>query len=128
MALTDAQKDDVRRHCGFPVYGQGITSVPPMFGYRYFSQYETLEYRMNNLSSNQESLLITTYIAKCNQLESAILTASDNLDTDRAAVWYHNKNEISDRWKLYRLWCDRTIEFMGLTTPSKMLGMMTACV
>lgn len=83
---------------------------------------------MNNLSSNQESLLITTYIAKCNQLESAILTASDNLDTDRAAVWYHNKNEISDRWKLYRLWCDRTIEFMGLTTPSKMLGMMTACV
>ena len=121
--LTDAQKDDVRRHCGFPVFGLGVGTTPPTFGYRYYEWYLILEYRMNNLSQNQANLLVNTYIANCNQLEQAILTASGNLDTDRAAVWYHNKNEVPDRFKLYKLWCDRTIEFMGLESPSKLLGL-----
>ena len=121
--LTDAQKDDVRRHCGFPVFGLGVGTTPPTFGYRYYAWYLILEYRMNNLSQNQANLLTNTYIANCNQLEQAILTASGNLDTDRAAVWYHNKNEVPDRFKLYKLWCDRTIEFMGLESPSKLLGL-----
>lgn len=120
--LTDAQKDDVRRHCGFPVFGLGVGTTPPSFGYRYDEWYLILEYRMNSLSQNQATLLINTYIANCNQLEQAILSASNNLDTDRAAVWYHNKKEVEDRFKLYKLWCDRTIEFMGLQTPSKLLS------
>lgn len=120
--LTDAQKDDVRRHCGFPVYGLGVGTTPPTFGYRYNEWYLILEYRMNNLGLNQANLLINTYIGNCNNLEQQILAASSNLDTDRAAVWYHNKNEVSDRFKLYKLWCDRTIEFMGLSSPSKLLG------
>lgn len=120
--LTDAQKDDVRRHAGFPVYGNGVSASPPSFGYRYYEQYLILEYRMNNLSSNQESLLINTYIANCNTLEIAIPTASDNLDTDQAAVWYHNKYEVRDRFNLYKLWCNRLIEFLGLDSPSKMMN------
>ena len=123
--LTDSQKDDVRRHCGFPVFGLGVGTTPPTFGYRYNTWYLILEYRMNNLGQNQANLLVDTYINNCNQLEQAILTASSNLDTDRAAVWYHNKNEVSDRFKLYKLWCDRTIEFMGLQTPSKLLSLGT---
>lgn len=125
--LTNAQKDQVRRHCGFPVYGNG-SATPPAFGYRYYSQYLTLEYRMNNLSDDQEDLLLNTYVANCNSLETAILTASGNLDTDRAAVWYHNKKEVSDRWDLYKLWCKRLIEFMGLETPSGMLSGMRIVV
>lgn len=126
--LTDTQKDDVRRHCGFPVYGLGAGATPPSFGYRYNTWYLLLEYRMNNLASNQEFLLINTYIANCNTLEQAILTASGNLDTARAAVWYHNQKEVRDRWDLYKLWCQHTIEFMGLESPSKMLGNMRQVV
>ena len=121
--LTYAQKDDVRRHCGFPVFGLGVGTTPPTFGYRYNTWYLILEYRMNNLGQNQADLLINNYIANCNKLEQAILGASSNLDTDKAAVWTHNKNEVSDRFKLYKLWCDRTIEFLGLQTPSKLLAL-----
>jgi hypothetical protein len=83
---------------------------------------------MNNLSPNQETILISNYIANCNTLEAAIPTASDNLDTDRAAVWYHNKKEVRDRWDLYKLWCNRLVEFMGLPSPSSMLGGMRVVV
>lgn len=120
--LTDAQKDDVRRHAGFPVFGLAVGATPPSFGYRYNEWYLILEYRMNNLTLNQENILINTYVATCNSLESAIPTASDNLDTDRAAVWYHNKDEVEDRFALYKLWCNRLIEFMGLKSPSKLLS------
>jgi hypothetical protein len=120
--LTDAQKDDVRRHCGFPVFGLGVGTTPPTFGYRYYEWYLILEYRMNNLGQNQADLLINTYIANCNILEQAILTASGNLDTDRAAVWYHNKKEVQDRFDLYKLWCNRTIEYLGVSSPSKLVG------
>lgn len=126
--LTPAQKDQVRRHAGFPVYGNGVTSSPPSFGYRYNPWYLILEYRMNNLSEDQEDILLNTYIAKCNALEEAIPTASSNLDTDRAAVWYHNKNEVKDRFNLYKLWCQRLIEFLGVSTPSNMLSGMRVVV
>ena len=120
--LTDSQKDDVRRHCGFGVFGNNVSATPPSFGYRYYAQYLTLEYRLNNLSANQESLLTTNYIPNCNTLEAAIWTASENLDTDRAAVWYHNKNETSDRWKLYRLSANRLMDFLSVWGPAKLLS------
>lgn len=112
--LTDAQKDDIRRHCGYPVFGNGVSASPPAFGYRYYSWYLNLEYRLNNLSSNQETLLTTIYIPNCNNALNAIMTASGNLDTDRAAVWYHNKNEVKDRFDLYKLQCKLLIQFLGV--------------
>lgn len=119
--LTEQQKVDVRRHCGFPVFGLGVGTTPPTFGYRYYEWYLILEYRLNNLDPVEANTLMSVYITQCNNLEQAILGSSNNLDTDRAAVWYHNKNEVSDRWKLYKLWCDRTIEFLGVDPPSKLL-------
>ncbi len=118
--LTEQQKVDVRRHMGFPVFGNGINASPPSFGYRYYTWYLILEYRMNNLAVEEEVTLLTVYVANCNSLEADIPTASTNLDTDQAAVWYHNKNEVKDRYNLYTLWCDRLIEFMGTPSPSKM--------
>lgn len=119
--FTDAQKIDIRRHCGFPVYGNTNTS-PPTYDYRYFAHYQILEYRMITLSTDEEFVVINNYLVNCNALESAIPTASTNLDTDQAAVWYHNKNEVRDRFALYKLWCNRLLEFMGVTTPSKLLS------
>lgn len=126
--LTNQQKIDTRRHAGFPVFGNGVGASPPTFGYRYYEWYLILEYRMNNLAPEEETTLINVYLTNCNTLESAIPTASANLDTDRAAVWYHNKKEVEDRFALYKLWCKRLIEFMGLDSPSNLLGQMTAVV
>ena len=112
--LTEQQKIDVRRYCGFGVYGNGNTASPPSFGYRYYPWYLTLEYRMNNLAPEEEITLQNVYLANLNQLEAAIPTSSDNLDTDRAAVWYHNKNEVRDRFALFDLWCKRLMQFFGL--------------
>jgi len=120
--LTEQQKVDIRRHCGFPVFGLGVGTTPPTFGYRYYEWYLILEYRLNNLAQDEANTLINDYVKNCNCLEQAILGASNNLDTSQAAVWYHNKNEVSDRFKLYKLWCDRLIEFLGVNTPSKLLS------
>lgn len=113
MALTDAQKDQVRRHVGYPVFGNGISASPPSFGYRYYQWYLTLEYRMNNLSANQEDLLNNTYVSNCTSAFNAIQDARDNLDTDRAAVWYHNKNEVRDRLDFYKVNCHLLAEYLG---------------
>lgn len=120
--LTDQQKIDTRRHCGFPVFGEFNDTSPSSFGYRYYTEYLILEYRMNNLSTDEETTLQNVYLTNCNTLETAIPTASSNLDTDQAAVWYHNKYEVRDRFALYTLWCNRLIEFLGLSSPSAMKG------
>jgi hypothetical protein len=71
-----------------------------------------LEYRLNNLADEEYDTLINKYINNCNSLELDIPTASSNLDTDRAAVWYHNKNEVRDRFDLYKLWCRRMMDYL----------------
>lgn len=90
-------------------------ATPPSFGYRYYQQFLILEYRMNNLAPDEETTLINVYLSNLSSLEAAILTASSNLDTLRAAVWWHNPNEIQDRYGLYNLWQKKLIEFMGVT-------------
>ena|ERR1700749_1410805 len=112
--LTEQQKIDVRRHIGYPVYGNGVGASPPTFGYRYYSWYLILEYRLNNLDPEEETTLINVYLANCNSSFAAIQNASNNLDTDRAAVWYHNKYEVRDRFNLYKLNCKLLIQFLGV--------------
>lgn len=111
MAFTEAEKTDIRRFCGYPICGSEPTQ---MFGYRYFQWYGTLEYYMNNLSSTEEAIVRTKYLPILNQLEDAVPTASDNLDTDVAAVWTHNKNEVGDRYALFDSWRSRLCDFLGV--------------
>lgn len=111
MAFTEAEKVDIRRFCGYPVRG----ALPSqMFGYRYFQWYGTLEYYLNNLSTEEEEVVKTIHLPNLRLLEQALVTASDNLDTDRAAVWYHNKNEVRDRYDLFFRECIRLAYFLGL--------------
>lgn len=109
--LTDAEKTDARRFCGYPVYGATPTQG---FGYRFFTQYGTLEYRLNNMSPAEEAVLRTTYLANLNTLETAIPGTGANLDTDQAAVWTHNKNEQRDRDRLFDSWRRRFCAFIGI--------------
>ncbi len=102
MALTAAQQTDARRHLGYGVVGttQTISAngdvVYLVFGMRQMSLYE----RLNTLTATEEAVVAPS-LTSLNNLEAAILTAGDNLDTDKAAVWTRNRSEIRDRERLY---------------------------
>lgn len=92
-SLADAEKADIRRFCGYPPYGVGPAGFQ---GWRFFQAYGLLEFRMNNLApaelQNARWRLSVLYA-----IEQALDAASGNLDTDAAAVWTHNKDEVRDR-------------------------------
>jgi hypothetical protein len=110
MALTDFEKIDTRRHCGYPAYGGTASGFS---AWRFFQVYGLLEYRMNNLAAG-EVKVVQTYLSTLFTLEAAIPNASGNLDTDQAAVWTRNPNECRDRQQLYDSWRMRLCAFLGI--------------
>jgi len=115
--FTDAQKTEIRRYCGYPAYGAGAAGFE---SWRFFQAYGTLEYRMNNLSP-AETAVSLQYLTTLRMLEAAIPTASENLDTESAAAWTHNANEIDDRARLFDSWRRRFCGFLGIP-PGPALG------
>lgn len=111
MAFTDQEKTDIRRYCGYPVFGAQSNYN---FGARYITQYGLLEYKMINLQPTEEEVVRTVYLANLSTLESAVPTTSDNLDTKQAAVWFHNENEQRDREALLDSWRRRLCQFLGI--------------
>ena len=111
MAFTTAEKVDIRRFCGYPTFGAQYT---PASGYRFATQYGVLEYKINNLLPEEEAVVRTTYLANLNTLEPAIVASAANLDTDSAAVWAHNKNEVRDRTNLFNQWRSELCAFLGV--------------
>jgi hypothetical protein len=118
MAFTDAEKVDIRRFCGFPVFGGQPVQA---FGHRFFQQYGTLEFRLNNLQAAEEAVIRTSYLANLYQLETDIVGSRTNLDTESAAVWTHNRNEVRDREALFDGWRRRLCGFLGIP-PGPALG------
>lgn len=82
--------------------------------YRFFVAYGTLEYRMQNMLAEEETVMRTIFLANLTTLEAAIPLTSANLDTDVAAVWTHNKNELRDRDALYANWRAKLCGFLGV--------------
>ena len=115
MALNDQQKADVRRFMGYPAIADTPVDDVRDFAYAFVTPgvYTTLFHRLNNLSSSEEGVLVNTYLTPLYDLELAITTASDNLDTDQAAVWTRNKTEIGDRMSLFDNWRVRLCSFLG---------------
>ena len=111
MAFTDAEKTDIRRFCGFPVFGGQPVQA---FGHRFYQHYGTLEFRLNNMQPSEEVVIRTTYLANLAVLETDVVGTRVNLDTDQAAVWYHNKNEQRDRDRLLDSWRRRLCGFLGI--------------
>ncbi|QIY81499.1 hypothetical protein [Chromobacterium violaceum] len=118
MAFTDAEKTDIRRFCGFPVFGGQPVQA---FGHRFFTQYGTLEFRLNNLQPGEEAVIRNTYLANLLELETDIVGTRDNLDTAQAAVWTRNRNEVRDREALFDGWRRRLCGFLGVA-PGPALG------
>lgn len=109
--FTTAEKVDIRRFCGFQAFGSQPVQA---FGHRFSTHYGTLEFRINNYAPEEEAVIRTTYLANLYTLETAIVGASANLDTDQAAVWFHNKNEQRDREALFTSWRMKLCAFIGV--------------
>lgn len=121
--LTDAQLTDVRRYMGYQLAGTSmpITNDQDLV-YGYFGMVVmSLHARLTSLSASEESVLINTYLTNLNALESAIPAVADNLDTEQAAVWKHNRNEQADRDRLFDSWRRRLCGFIGFA-PGPALG------
>ena len=115
--LTDQQKTDVRRFCGYPAYGAAPAGN---IGWRFYTAYGLLEYRMNNLSDAEVSVVLN-YLSTLCGLELSVPNASENLDSDAASSWKHNANEVADRLRLLDEWRRRLCAFFGVA-PGEGLG------
>ena len=111
-ALTDIEKIDTRRHCGYPAYGGAASGFS---SWLFYSAYGLLEYRLANLADGEVSV-VRRYLETLTGLEDAIPMASGNLDTNQAAVWSRNQNECRDRERLYDGWRMRLCAFIGVPT------------
>ncbi|HHB9522682.1 TPA: hypothetical protein ACOCPK_000068 [Yersinia enterocolitica] len=120
--LTDQQVSDVRRYLGYPMLGDTTADSSRDFAYSWVSPgtWQTLQHRLDSLRPEEE-VTVLNYLDKISVLEEAVTDSSENLDTDQAAVWYHNKNEVSDRMKLFRLWRRELCGFIGIH-PGPALG------
>ncbi len=118
-AFSDAEKADIRRFCGYPPYGFGPQGFQ---GWRFFQAYGLLEYRMINFAP-AEMQNVRYFVAQLYTLESAQWGASNNLSTDAAGVWVHNKNEVADRVALYKTIRMQLINLVGVPPgPNLRLG------
>jgi hypothetical protein len=108
--LTDAEKTDVRRYCGYPAYGAAPVGFQT---WRFFQVYGLLEFRMSNLSQ-AEIGIVRRHLVTLHGLEAAVPRSGENLDTDQAAVWTHNRDETRDRVRLFDSWCRRLCGFLGV--------------
>jgi len=81
--------------------------------WRFFQVYGLLEFRMNNLSQ-AEIGIVRRHLVTLHGLEAAVPRSGENLDTDQAAVWTHNRDETRDRARLFDSWCRRLCGFLGL--------------
>ena len=108
--FTDQQKTDIRRFCGYSAYGAAPAGN---IGWRFYTAYGLLEYRIDNLSVS-ENAVVSNYLTTLNQLETVVPSASDNLDSDSASVWTHNRNEVADRLRLLDEWRRRLCSFLGV--------------
>jgi len=108
--IDESDKVDIRRFCGYPAYGAGPAGFQ---GWRFFQAYGLLEYRLNNMDPT-EVTVVQTYLGNLRTLEQAVPAAGNNLDTDKAAVWTHNKNEVADRLALFDGWRRRLCVFIGV--------------
>jgi hypothetical protein len=117
MAFIEAERTDIRRYCGYPAYGSGNSGFQ---GWRFFQVYGLMEWRISHLTGSEEQV-VRQYLATLHQLELAVPAAAANLDTDRAAVWQHNADEVRERTSLFDDWRRRLCAFLGLP-PGPGLG------
>ncbi len=117
MAFTEAERTDIRRHCGFPAYGAGTAGFQ---GWRFYQVYGLFEYRLNYLTGSEEAV-VRQYLMTLARLEMAVPAAGESLDTAKAAMWTRNADEMRERRRLFDDWRRRLCGFLGVP-PGPALG------
>lgn len=116
-SFTDAEKADVRRFCGYPVYGVGTAGF---VGDRFFAAWGQLEYKLVNLRP-EEFQVARMYLSNLYPLETALTTISSTLNVDLAGPFKRNAAEQTERWRLFDAWRRRLCGFLGVP-PGPALG------
>ncbi len=119
-SFTDQERTDLRRMMGYPEYGSGNNGTQ-FFGYRFFVEYGTMEYRMSNMSS-AEYQTARGLLAQCFAIETAIGGMFSTLNVDTAAVFKRNANELRDRQAQYTYWRLELCRFIGLEAGPGLRG------
>lgn len=116
MSLSTSDLDDTRRFAGYPV------SVAVQFA-DVTTQADSaqLDTTLAALTSDHISILQDTYLDPLRVLEAAIPGSGANLDTDKAAVWTHNKSEVADRASLFALTRYQMCLYLGISPGSGVL-------
>ena len=102
VPFTDDELAGIRRMCGYPSRGDGNVVFPFPWIMR---QFLALEYRLLHLAG-VEMQTVRYLLAECYGAEAAIFASRNNLATDQAAVWKHNRDEVQHRmahWRLTRI-------------------------
>ncbi len=73
----------------------------------------SLDYRLANLSAEEEGVVVNTYLTPLILRETEIQGAASNLDTAQAAVWTRNSSEVSDRINLFNYLRRQLCVFLG---------------
>lgn len=103
MALSETEKTDARRFCGYPALGANVANPTG-----------ALEYRLLNLSVSEEAVT-RTYLANLRMLEAAIPAMAAGLDTAQAASWTRNAEEYRERSQVFADWRRRLCGFLGVS-------------
>jgi hypothetical protein len=115
--LTPSELADSRRFCGYPAFGG-----PAMGGggWRFYTAYGALEFRLANLQDVEETIL-RRHVGECRGLECAVPEASESLGTASAGPWERNAKEVVERLRLLDEWRRRLCAFLGVP-PGPGLG------
>ena len=116
--FSDVERTDVRRFCGYSAYGAGAAAN---MGWRFYTAYGALEYRLSNLSAAEETV-VRTQLSTLRVLECAVPESGETLDTERAAVWTRNADEVSERLRLLDEWRRRLCQFLGIPPGEGLAG------
>ena len=114
MALTAQQLVNCRRWMGYSVSGDPASQPFRELAYSNVAYMGlSLDYRLQHLSAEEETVVISTYLTPLALREQEIQGTADNLDTAQAAVWTHNPRELADRVQLFNYLRRDLCAFLG---------------
>ncbi|GBQ09747.1 hypothetical protein [Swaminathania salitolerans] len=108
--LSEDEKTELRRFCGYAALGDAATGES---SWRFFQSAGVLEWRLRTLSE-AENKRIRSLLKTVLQMEQAVISASESLDTQAVSVWTRNSREMAERTNLFTWWRRRLCGFLGV--------------
>jgi hypothetical protein len=118
VILTETQKTDIRRFCGYPALGDGVTSD---FWWRLFPNSDRLESRLNQISPS-DLVVLEKILCQLNSLEFAVFNAAQNLDVAGVGPVTMNPRELSQRQGIFAEWRRKLCGFLGIDHGPDLFG------